>query len=195
VQQALGRADDVVFRPGRAMSLTTLANLRRRQRRLAEADALASEALDLYRNAPRLGFSSSFSRAPTTFDVPVGEATSLSVLGFVAEAGGDAATAIERHRAAYEAVAATAHPRAIPLALEGLAAAVLLAGEARRAAQLLGCSAEIRATFGTPRSATEQFDADRVEAAAVDQLGRSAFEAACGEGTQLGADQLVLASR
>jgi hypothetical protein len=176
------------------MSLNSLANLRRRQGRVAEARDAACEALEEYRAAPALGFSSSFSRAPTTFDVPVGVSTSLSVLGFVAEAEDQAATAIEHHRAAYEAVAATAHPRAIPLALEGLAAAVLGVGEPRWAAQLLGRSAEIRAAFGTERTPAEQADADRVEAAVITQIGRDAFTAAVDEGRNATTEGLVIAA-
>ena len=137
--------------PVRAMSLNALANLRRRQGRLPEAETAAPRRSGMYRNAPALRFASSFSRAATTFDVPVGAATSLSVLGFVAEADHEATTAIEHHRAAYHEVVATAHPRAIPLALEGFAAAIVLDGDARWAAQLLGCSATIRAAFGTER--------------------------------------------
>jgi hypothetical protein len=191
VQRALGRADEIVFRPGRAMSLNTLANLRRLQGRLPEAETAAREALDLYRNAPALGFSSSFSRAPTTFDVPVGESTSLSVLGFVAEGEDQVTTAIELHRAAYDAAAPTAHPRTIPVALEGLAAAVLLDGDARWAAQLLGRSATIRATFGTKRAPTEQADVDRVENVAIAQIGDHAFATAVADGTKGPADGLV----
>jgi tetratricopeptide (TPR) repeat protein len=162
VIQALGRADDVVFRPGRAMSLNTLADLRRRQGRLDEAEAAAREALAAYRAAPELGFSSSFSRAPTRFDVPVGVATALSTLGFVAEARGLAAEAIDLHRAAYEAVAATGHPRAVPRALEGLAAAARLSGDPRWAAQLLGCAGALRAGSGARRTPTEDADVERI---------------------------------
>ncbi len=97
VARALVRSEDLVFRPGRAIALNALANLRRREGRLAEAEEAAVEALGLYSDAPAW-FSSSFSRAATPFDIPVGAASALSVLGFVAEARGDVDEAIERHR-------------------------------------------------------------------------------------------------
>jgi predicted ATPase/DNA-binding SARP family transcriptional activator len=190
VSQALGRADDVVFRPGRAMSLNALANLRRRQVRLDEAEAAAREALELYRQAPTLRFSSSFSRAPTPFDIPVGAATALCALGFVAEAQGDVVAAAEHHRAAYDTVAATAHPRAIPLTLEGLAAASA-GDDPRRAAHLLACSDTMRATSGAKRAPTEQADVDRTLAALIAAHGEEWFAAARDEGASLPAERLM----
>jgi predicted ATPase/DNA-binding SARP family transcriptional activator len=191
VVHALGRADDVVFRPGRAMSLNTLANLRRRQGRLDEAEAAALDALEQYRQAPELRFSSSFSRAPTPFDVPVGASTALSTLGYVADARGRTAEAIERHRAAYEAVAATGHPRAIPLALDGLAAAALRSGDLRWAGQLLGCSDALRTASGAKRTPTEQADADRIRSEVVAATGHDSLVAALDEGARLPADRLI----
>ena len=191
VSHALGRSDDVVFRPGRAMSLNTLANLRRRQGLLDEAEAAAHEALEQYRQAPKLGFSSSFSRAPTPFDVPVGASTALSTLGYVAEARGRTAEAIEQHRAAYEAVASTGHPRAIPLALEGLAAAAMQSGDPRWAAQLLGCSDTLRATSGAKRAPTEQADVERIRRDVIVATGHDSLVAALDEGTRLRADRLI----
>ena len=191
VAHALGRADDVVFRPGRAMSLNTLADLRRRQGRLDEAEAAAREALAQYREAPELGFSSSFSRAPTPFDVPVGAATALTTLGYVADGRGDAEEAIARHRAAYDAVVATAHPRAVPLALEGLAAAAVRSGDPRWAGQLLGCSDARRAASGATRVPAEEADVERTRRDVLAAAGAEALAAARDQGAGLPPDRLI----
>jgi hypothetical protein len=110
-------------------------------------------------------------------------ATSLSTLGFVAEARGRITEAIDQHRAAYEAVAATGHPRAVPLALEGLAAAALRSGDPRWAGRLLGCSEGLRAASGATRSPSEQADVERI-------LGDVAATALA-EGRTLPAGELV----
>jgi predicted ATPase/DNA-binding SARP family transcriptional activator len=182
LQDALIRADDLSYQPGRAQTLNALANLRRRQRRLDEAERVALEALELYRGAAGRDFSSSFSRAATPSDVPAGAAASLSVLGFVAEARGDPPHAIEYHRAAYEQASTVMHPRAVPLALEGLAAAATLAGDGVWAAQLLGCVDRFRSERQATRAPSEQVDVDRVADAATTLLGRSAFAAAYEQG-------------
>jgi tetratricopeptide (TPR) repeat protein len=193
VRRALERAEELSFGPGRAMSLNALANLRRQQGRLDEAEAAAHTALGFYRAAPDLRFSSSFSRAPTAFDVPAGAATSLSVLGFVAEARGDAHAAAGWHRAAFQELAATGHPRVSPLALEGLAAALLLTGEATAAARLLGCSEQLRAAFGARPTPAEARDVERTREATVIALGADGFDAAWTTGAQAEARDLVTA--
>jgi len=193
LQDALTRAEELSYRPARAQALNALANLRRRQGRLDQADSAASEALEFYRSGPsRRFFSSSFSRAPTPFDMAVGAAAALSVLGFVAEARGDAPTAISYHSDAYAEVHTTTHPRAVPLALEGLAAARVLGGNEVWAAQLLGCADRLRS--GNRRSASEQFDVDRVQAAATARLGQSEFATVYHRGGRLKADDLVEAA-
>jgi predicted ATPase/DNA-binding SARP family transcriptional activator len=163
VQHALVRSQDLSYLPARAITLTALANLRRREGRLDDAEQAAREALALYRGALDLRFSSSFSRAPSPFDVPVGAATALSVLGFVAEARGDAAEATACHQAAFDELEPDGHPRITPLALEGLAAAAALDGDAAKATHLLERSDEARSAFGAARTPAEELDVDRAK--------------------------------
>ena len=90
-------------------------------------------------------------------------------------------------------MAATGHPRAIALALEGLAGAVLLTGDARWAGQLLGCGNGIRASAGAERTPTEQRDVERIELAAIGQIGSDAFASAFDEGRRAPAQALIAA--
>ncbi|WP_399552613.1 ATP-binding protein, partial [Streptomyces sp. YIM 98790] len=71
-------------------------------------------------------------------------------LGFVAELRGDAQEALLRHREGLAAAAATADPRAVALACEGLAGAHLLAGRPVTAARLLGAAHARRVAAGAP---------------------------------------------
>ncbi|MCU1353958.1 MAG: multi-domain regulatory protein, partial [Acidimicrobiales bacterium] len=191
LQSGLARADDLSFQPIRALALNGLANLRRRQGRLDEAEHAALEALELYRAAPARKFTSSFSRAASPSDVPLGAAASLSVLGFVAEERGDAPQAIEHHRAAYEQASSVVHPRATPLALEGLAAAAALAGDGVWAARLLGCVDRLRSEGRAAPTPGEQLDVDRVLDAATTLLGDSSFAAAFEQGRESSPQDLV----
>jgi predicted ATPase/DNA-binding SARP family transcriptional activator/tetratricopeptide (TPR) repeat protein len=191
LQAALTRADELSYLPGRALTLNALANLRRRQLRFDEAELAALEALELYRGASEKKFSGSFSRATAAADVPAGISASLSVLGFVAEARGDAARALECNRAAYEQATKVAHPRAGPLALEGLAAAAVLTGDGVWAAQLLGRADRMRSDGRAGRAPSEQLDVDRVQDAATALLGGDACQEAFEQGGHLSADDLV----
>jgi tetratricopeptide (TPR) repeat protein len=191
LRDALTRAVELSALPVRAQALNALANLRRRQGQLDVAEGAASDALAMYREASGRKFSSSFSRAASPADVPAGSAASLSVLGFVAEARGDAVHAIEHHRAAYEHVRTVPHPRAVPLALEGLAAAAALAGDGEWTVQLLGCVDRLRSERGAVRAPSEQLDVDRAHDAAATLLGRGAIAAAHEQGRQSSVEALV----
>ena len=191
LRDALTRAVELSAQPVRAQALNALANLRRRQGQLDVAEGAALDALGMYRAASGLKFSSSFSRAASPSDVPAGAAASLSVLGFVAEARGDTVHAIEHHRAAYEHASTVPHPRAVPLALEGLAAAAALAGDGEWAAQLLGCVDRLRSERVAVRAPSEQVDVDRVHDAATTLLGRGAFAAAHEQGRQSSVEDVV----
>ncbi|MFI6500461.1 BTAD domain-containing putative transcriptional regulator [Nonomuraea typhae] len=90
-----------------------------------------------------------------------GIAFALAELGFAAEQRGDAETALARQREGYANAAATGDPRAIALALEGLAGALSLAGRAEEAARNLGTAAAIRASVGAPLPAGERLDVER----------------------------------
>jgi predicted ATPase/DNA-binding SARP family transcriptional activator len=194
VDAALARANELSYRPARAQALNALAGLRRRQHRLDDAAALAREALDLQRSPSSRRFSASFSRAPTPFDIPAGMATSMSVLGFVAEARGDVAEAIEWHQAAYEQVRGIGHSRLVPLALEGLAGAAVLDGDASWAADLLGAAANVRSWRHAAPTPAEQRDVDRIRDAAATLLGPAVFAARFEQGRHTAPDQLVAGS-
>jgi predicted ATPase/DNA-binding SARP family transcriptional activator len=94
-------------------------------------------------------------------------------LGFVAELRGDAATAAARHLDGLVAARRTGDPRALALAMEGLAGAAVLVDRPASAARLLGAAAAERASAGTPLPAAERGDVDRIRAAAVAALGES----------------------
>ncbi|WP_433515561.1 BTAD domain-containing putative transcriptional regulator [Nonomuraea sp. CA-143628] len=100
----------------------------------------------------------------------------LAELGFAAEQRGDAAGALARQRQGYEAAQATGDPRAVALALEGLAGALSLTAEqvgngrgspseeCREAAGMLGVAAALREAVGVPLPAPERADVDRIAA-------------------------------
>lgn len=69
-------------------------------------------------------------------------------------------------------------PRALALALEGLAGARALAGRPRDAARLLGSAAAARESAGAPLPDAERLDVDRVTAGAGEALGAAAFDGA-----------------
>jgi tetratricopeptide (TPR) repeat protein len=161
LQSAMTRAAELSAEPVRAQALVAMADLRRRQGRLDEAEQAALEALELYREAGSR-FSSSFARGTSPRDVPGGLAAATSALGFVAEARGDATAASTRHRESYEYASSVAHPRAVPVALEGLAAAAALGDNPEDAAGLLGRAEQWRTDQRAVRTPSEQRDVDRI---------------------------------
>ena len=191
LQHALARADELSAPPVRAQALNALADLRRRQRRLDDAEQAAHQALDLYRGASERKFSGSFSRATAAVDVPAGAAASLSVLGYIADERDDSRGAVECHHAAYEQASSATHPRATPLALEGLASAIAGAGDGTWAAQLLGCADHQRAQRQATRFPSESLDADRARDIATSLLGPSSFATAYERGRHISPDDLV----
>ncbi|GAA3051091.1 hypothetical protein GCM10020000_35320 [Streptomyces olivoverticillatus] len=100
-----------------------------------------------------------------------GNALVLAELGFTAELRGDAETARAHHLDALAAARPLGDPRAVALPLEGLAGAELLAGDAERAARLLGTAAAARASVGVPLPPPERGDVDRITAGAKRVLG------------------------
>ncbi|WP_343954317.1 BTAD domain-containing putative transcriptional regulator [Nonomuraea longicatena] len=120
----------------------------RRQGRYEEAEALLE---------PWLGWLEQVSGTS-------GIAFALAETGFAAEQRGDAGTALARQRRGYAAARETGDPRAVALALEGLAGALSLAGEHERAAGHLGAAAAVRASVGAPLPPAESFDVERITA-------------------------------
>ncbi|WP_394328493.1 ATP-binding protein, partial [Nocardiopsis sp. TSRI0078] len=95
-------------------------------------------------------------------DGRIGTAFILTQLGFVAEQRGDAEQALELHGQARAEAERSGDPRAVALALEGLAGATALAGGHDRAVELLGRAEALRERAGAPLTAAERWDVDRI---------------------------------
>ncbi|MYS83578.1 BTAD domain-containing putative transcriptional regulator [Embleya scabrispora] len=106
----------------------------------------------------------------------------LAELGFVAELRGDAVGAREWHEEGLAAARASGDPRAVALALEGLAGVEAISGRAVEAATLLGRADALRASIGAPLPVGELGDVTRIAAAAREALGPSAYAIAFGAG-------------
>jgi predicted ATPase/DNA-binding SARP family transcriptional activator len=109
----------------------------------------------------------------------------LAEMGFIAELRGDAEGALAHHREGHEVALTTGDPRALALALEGLAAAHALAGGAGTAALLLGAASAARAATGAPLPAAERLDVDRATVTATAALGAARFADTFAEGESL----------
>jgi hypothetical protein len=166
------------FAPGRIYALTGLALGERRTGRLDAAEAHLQEVLDWHRGV----------------DAELATTLIHAELGFVAELRGDAETAVERQLAGHAVARRTGDPRALALALEGLAGAVALAGAHRHAARLLGAAAAAREGVGAPLPAPERGDVDRATAAAVGALDEATFSADFARGAAADPDELVEAA-
>ncbi|MEC4018656.1 hypothetical protein [Streptomyces sp. H27-D2] len=118
-----------------------------------------------------------------------GNALVLAELGFVAEQRGDAVAAMSLHLDGYTAAHATRDPRALALAIEGLAGASALAGRHAVAARLLGAAATARVAAGAPLPAGERGDVDRITTSAREALGQEAFRAEFARGERLSPDE------
>ncbi|WP_304454088.1 BTAD domain-containing putative transcriptional regulator [Nocardiopsis sp. YSL2] len=105
-----------------------------------------------------------------------GQAFALAELGMCAEARGDATGARKLHEQGLECARLARDPRAVAMALEGLAGADALVGEGVRAARLLGAAARAREETGAPLPAAERFDVDRITTAVRGLLGDAALE-------------------
>ncbi|MER6913191.1 BTAD domain-containing putative transcriptional regulator [Streptomyces sp. NPDC000594] len=106
----------------------------------------------------------------------------LAELGFVAEARGEAAEALRLQCEGLAAARVHGDPRAVALALEGLAGASLLNGDAREAARLLGAAQAARASVGVPLPRGERGDVDRIAGAARTRLGEARYTEAFHDG-------------
>jgi hypothetical protein len=166
------------FAPGRVYALTGLALGARRTGDLAGAEELLQEILDWHRGV----------------DAELATTLIHAELGFVAELRGDADTALRRQLAGYTVARRGGDPRALALALEGLAGAVALARAPRHAARLLGAAAAAREGVGAPLPPAERGDVDRITAAADRVLGTAAFTAELTRGATADPDELVEAA-
>ncbi|OXM72663.1 BTAD domain-containing putative transcriptional regulator [Amycolatopsis sp. KNN50.9b] len=112
-------------------------------------------------------------------------------LGFVAELRGDAEGAFTWHRRALEIARRGTDPRAVALALEGLAGAHALAGDHALAARLLGAADAARRSVGAPLPPAERGDVDRIEHAARTALGEKTYTAEHETGARLELEELI----
>lgn len=94
-----------------------------------------------------------------------GTALLLAELGFIAELRGDVQSALALHAEDLTVARATEDPRAIALALEGLAGAHALAGRTTKAAELLAEADQLRRSVDAPLPPGERGDVDRIRQA------------------------------
>jgi predicted ATPase/DNA-binding SARP family transcriptional activator len=106
----------------------------------------------------------------------------LTELGFIAERRGQATEARRLHLRALRASRTLRAPRAVAMALEGLASAVGLAGDHETSARLLGAADSARRAASVPAAPSEQAELDRITAATRSALGAAAFHAAYQDG-------------
>ncbi len=110
----------------------------------------------------------------------LGRIMALSGLGFCAEQSGDLVAARELHTDELQLAKAFGDPRAVALALEGLAAVEIGDGDPLAALRLLGEADELRRSAGGPLPAAERIDVERVEAACRAALGDDVVELTLG---------------
>ncbi|PSL57418.1 putative ATPase [Saccharothrix carnea] len=115
----------------------------------------------------------------------------LAELGFIAELRADPTTAAARHRESYAAALGTGDPRALALALEGLAGATC---DPAAAATLLGAADAARRSRNAPLPAGERADVDRITARVMEVLGPVAFGEHFAHGATLSPDQALVYS-
>ncbi|MCC8243875.1 AfsR/SARP family transcriptional regulator [Saccharothrix luteola] len=115
----------------------------------------------------------------------VGHALAVAELGFVAELRGDPAEAAVHHLTGLGIARKSGDPRAVALALEGLAGALTLDGRAEAGALLLGAATAARASVGAPLPPAERGDYDRVCARVEESLDAAALAAALSRGATL----------
>jgi predicted ATPase len=118
-----------------------------------------------------------------------GKALTFAELGFLAEQRGDAENARRLHTEGLAAARRTGDPRAVALAIEGLAGERALSGEHRHAARLLGTAAVIRAGAGE-KKAHDRGDVDRTTATARAALGDD-FDTEFARGADFDVDAVV----
>ncbi|WP_329623655.1 winged helix-turn-helix domain-containing protein [Streptomyces sp. NBC_01255] len=174
-EAARDRAAEVGFRAGEINAVLGLGLGARREGLFEEAERHMREVLDWHR---AVGLDSA-------------NALILAELGFSALGRGDLAGALKLQEEGYGTALTSGDPRAVALALEGLASAHAPAGRARGAALLLGAAAALRASTGAPLPPAERADVDRTEAAARAALGEAAFATAFTHGGSLTHDTAV----
>jgi predicted ATPase/DNA-binding SARP family transcriptional activator len=167
-------AAEQAYKPGEVFAEINLGTLARREGKLDIAEAHLHKVLEWHhqmRYAP-----------------DVAKAMVLAELGFAAEQRGDPRAAQTFHLDALAIARKLGDPRAVALALEGLAGAQALGGHHHRAAQLLGTAAAARLSAPAPLTAAERGDVDRISAAARAALGEDTFNAELRRGAEMRPD-------
>jgi predicted ATPase/DNA-binding SARP family transcriptional activator len=152
---------DLVYLPGYGRPQIALAALERRVGNYDAAESAAEEALELVLAA----------------DNREGIAQCLALLGYLAEARGDIATARARHQRALSYALETSNSRSLALAVEGLAGAAHADGNDAEAARFLGAADALRHTSwptGWPVASAEG-DAQRIAQLVRTEVGDAAY--------------------
>ncbi len=174
-ERALRLAREQAFEPGVSFAQVGLSLIARRQGRLEAADAQLRAVLDAHRVA----------------DFHPGMAFVLAELGFVAELRGDPEAARAWHLEGLASARVSGDPRAIALALEGLAGADALAGHHDQAGWLLGAADAARRSVDRPLPPAERTDVDRISAVVQASLGEAGFATAWHRGASAGLDAVL----
>ncbi|WP_411081097.1 AfsR/SARP family transcriptional regulator [Streptomyces sp. cmx-18-6] len=178
-QQAMRLAAEHSFKPGEIHAEIGLGLGARREGRFDAAETHMRHALEWQ----------------TTMSFEPGRALVLAELGFIAEQRGRVEEALRLHREGWTSAHHTGDPRAMALALEGLAGAHALAERPAYAALLLGAAHTSRASVGMPLPPAERGDVDRITAAVRGSLDEAAYRAAYRRGTGLTPEQALAATR
>ncbi len=106
-----------------------------------------------------------------------GAVFSLACLGLIASTDGDPATAIELLTASLVRAVDSSDRRGVAMAVEGLADAHALRGEALLAARILGAADALREEIGGAPPTSQRGCVDRAESVARSQLGPDVYDA------------------
>jgi predicted ATPase/DNA-binding SARP family transcriptional activator len=120
-----------------------------------------------------------------------GTALALAELGFIAEQRGNAEAALQLQLEGYGLAADSGDPRAIALAVEGLAGAHALAGRDDLAARLLGAAARLRESVDRPLPPGQRGDVDRIAGTLRASMGDAVFDAAVRRGADTAVEALI----
>jgi predicted ATPase len=149
-----------------SIAMMGLANIARRRGEPVEAMAHVDEALAL----------------PRSREIPLMHSTLLVSRGYSADLAGDADAALAAQDQALAIALGLGALRVTANAVEGLAGALALSGDADSAARLLGAADALRRRAGGPMPVAERFDVDRAERRAREILGDREFDAAFASG-------------
>jgi tetratricopeptide (TPR) repeat protein len=145
-----------------AMTLLGLANIARRRGEPVDALRYVDEAMAL----------------PRSNGIPLMLSSVLVARGYSADLAGDVNLALTSQHEALAIALQLGGTRVIANAVEGLAGAHSVRGDAEFAARLLGAADALRRRSGGSMPAAERFDVDRAEQRAREALGDAVFDVA-----------------